>query len=185
MTDNSINMLPDNNLPTPMSIPSQSLQSSPIMSMPVAVADSYIWIWLFILIFIGLVVVAGYYYILYYYNTNSFSEAIEQAIKQFNKTTNELREDKWNTEHKDRITEDENDTLGKALKDAVLASQDGFTTREEPDTQLQLGKLNWCFIDETDGIRNCKEMETNTSYCLSGDIFPTRDICINPKLRTM
>jgi len=161
-------MLPDNNLPTPMSIPSQSLQSSPIMSMPVAVADSYIWIWLFILIFIGLVVVAGYYYILYYYNTNSFSEAIEQAIKQFNKTTNELREDKWNTEHKDRITEDENDTLGKALK-----------------TQLQLGKLNWCFIDETDGIRNCKEMETNTSYCLSGDIFPTRDICINPKLRTM
>jgi hypothetical protein len=190
MTDNSINPLLDN-VPSSV-IPNQPLQNSyTIPALTEESSSSYIWVWLFILILIGLFVVAGYYYILYYYNTYSFSEAIEKAIKQFNKTSNELREDKWNKEHKDRITEDEKDALGKAIDDALndtgLSTKDGFTSREENESipSSQLGQLNWCFIDEKDGIRNCKELETNTSYCLSGDIFPTRDICINPKLRSM
>jgi hypothetical protein len=179
MSDNSINPLPDNNLP--VAIPSQSFSTPTSES-----SYSYIWIWLFILILIGLFVVAGYYYILYYYNTISFSEAIEKAIKQFNKTSTELREDKWNKEHKDRIAEDDDvDPLDKAIKDALIPSKDGFTNQTETDPTSQLGKLNWCFIDEKDGIRNCNELDTTTSYCLSGDIFPTRDICINPKLRTI
>ena len=184
MTDNSISMLPDNNSPMP-SIPQSPSNPSPPITPVQQEESSYIWVWLFVLIFIGLVVVAGYYYILYYYNTYSFSEAIEKAMNQYNKTPTELREDKWNAEHKDRITEEDEDALGKAIKDALIPSKDGFTIREEVDTSSQLGKLNWCFIDEKDGIRNCEELNATTNYCLSGDIFPTRDICINPKLRTM
>jgi hypothetical protein len=44
------------------------------------------------------------------------------------------------------------------------------------------GKSGWCFIGEDRGFRSCAPVITSDT-CMSGDIFPSKDKCINPNLR--
>jgi hypothetical protein len=44
------------------------------------------------------------------------------------------------------------------------------------------GKAGWCFIGEDQGIRTCAEIGVNDG-CMSGDVFPSQEICMNPNLR--
>lgn len=44
------------------------------------------------------------------------------------------------------------------------------------------GHSGFCYIGEYKGFRSCASI-TESDKCLSGDIFPTREICINPNLR--
>ena len=44
------------------------------------------------------------------------------------------------------------------------------------------GKSGYCYIGEDRGFRNCIEVGENDT-CMSGDIFPSQEICINPNLR--
>lgn len=49
-------------------------------------------------------------------------------------------------------------------------------------TQKSKGKSGFCYIGEDRGFRSCIEVNENDT-CMSGDIFPTEEICINPSLR--
>lgn len=40
----------------------------------------------------------------------------------------------------------------------------------------------WCYVGDDRGERTCVRIGED-DQCMSGDIFPTQDICINPKLR--
>ena len=40
----------------------------------------------------------------------------------------------------------------------------------------------WCYVGTDKGFRSCAQIRNSTS-CLSGKIFPTKAICINPSLR--
>lgn len=42
-------------------------------------------------------------------------------------------------------------------------------------------KEEWCFIGESKGARYCALSEGN--QCMSGNIFPSKNICVNPKLK--
>ena len=53
----------------------------------------------------------------------------------------------------------------------------GKTTQSKPSS-----KSGWCFVGEDRGFRSCVSVNESQT-CMSGDIFPTRDICINPGLR--
>jgi len=44
------------------------------------------------------------------------------------------------------------------------------------------GKAGWCFIGDDNGTRTCARVGEN-QMCMSGDIFPTSEICVNPSLR--
>ena len=44
------------------------------------------------------------------------------------------------------------------------------------------GKSGYCYIGEDRGFRSCISVGENDT-CMSGDIFPTEAICINPNLR--
>ena len=44
------------------------------------------------------------------------------------------------------------------------------------------GKAGYCYIGEDRGYRSCMKVGERDS-CMSGEIFPTKDICINPNLR--
>lgn len=69
------------------------------------------------------------------------------------------------------------DSLDKALEDASR------THEVEPhDTYFTSGKQGWCFIGEDRGVRSCSEIGVN-DRCMSGDIFPTQQVCMNPNLR--
>jgi hypothetical protein len=50
----------------------------------------------------------------------------------------------------------------------------------DPDPAQEKG---WCFIGKNkDKLNVCSYVGVNDK-CMSGDIFPTKEICINPKLR--
>jgi len=49
-------------------------------------------------------------------------------------------------------------------------------------TQTSQSKSGFCYIGEDRGFRSCIEVNENDT-CLSGVIFPSRAICINPNLR--
>lgn len=80
-------------------------------------------------------------------------------------------------------------SLNKALNSAQAANNNSSNDYEADDinSSIQTGgssssKAGWCFIGEDRGIRTCAQVgESDT--CMSGDIFPSNEICINPKLR--
>ena len=43
-------------------------------------------------------------------------------------------------------------------------------------------KGGWCYVGTDRGFRSCIEIN-DSGKCMSGDIFPTRKVCINPSLR--
>ena len=44
------------------------------------------------------------------------------------------------------------------------------------------GKSGYCYVGEDRGFRSCVSVSPDDT-CMSGDIFPSMDICINPSLR--
>lgn len=75
-----------------------------------------------------------------------------------------------------------NDNLDKALSNAQYGGE------VHPDDSLSSiqsssGKSGWCFIGEQQGTRTCAELGVN-DQCMSGDVFPSREICMNPNLRS-
>ncbi len=61
------------------------------------------------------------------------------------------------------------------------------TAEPQPDTvgdvtQRQGGKSGYCYIGEDRGFRSCVKVG-NMDKCMSGNIFPTEAVCINPNLR--
>lgn len=54
---------------------------------------------------------------------------------------------------------------------------------DETESNVQsIDGKGYCYVGTDRGFRTCVSVN-NADECLSGDIFPTRDICINPKLR--
>jgi len=57
-----------------------------------------------------------------------------------------------------------------------------YNATEATSSLYSEGKSGWCYIGQEKGFRSCAKVETNDK-CMSGDIFPTQEICINPNLR--
>ena len=82
----------------------------------------------------------------------------------------------------------QNNTLNKALNTAAVnntsQNNQGYEA-DESTSSIQRGtnlKSGWCYIGEDRGFRTCAEVGVNDT-CMSGDIFPSQEICINPNLR--
>lgn len=146
------------------------------------------WTWVLIFLLIGASLLAGYYYILYFYDATSLEYAIEKAIKHFNATTAEARGVTGATGDTGYTSDTEEEYTKKRIVKKVLdkvlddASSEGFSTFTPT---APLGGLNWSMIDNNNMLLSDPSEPQITDDCMSGDIFPTRSICINPKLRTM
>ena len=68
-----------------------------------------------------------------------------------------------------------NRALSHAKKQPPLP--DDATSRTQ-----RTGKSGYCYIGEDRGFRSCIKVGENDT-CMSGDIFPTHAICVNPRLR--
>jgi hypothetical protein len=96
--------------------------------------NGYMWLWMLVIIVIGLCLLGGYYYILYFYDSYTLDEAIEKAIKQFNQTNAGLREDTGNTGDTGTKEEEEEEVLTKVLDDA---STEGFSNYTPVSSNIQ------------------------------------------------
>ena len=82
------------------------------------------------------------------------------------------------------------DNLNKALNSATPSlthkSEPGYSA-DDSYSSIQMSKSasksGWCFIGEDRGFRTCSQVGSNDK-CMSGDIFPSQEICVNPKLRS-
>ena len=74
-----------------------------------------------------------------------------------------------------------NNTIGKKYKPKKTPptpnDTNDLTQKNKPKS-----KSGFCYIGEDRGFRSCIEVGKG-DVCMSGDIFPTQDICINPNLR--
>lgn len=66
----------------------------------------------------------------------------------------------------------------KELKDLVVPEEDSSSS----DIQKHKSKAGFCYVGEDRGYRSCVEV-SDADICMSGDIFPTREVCVNPSLR--
>jgi hypothetical protein len=81
----------------------------------------------------------------------------------------------------------QNNTLNKALnnsnvKQNIGQSQDYLADDANSSIQKSQSKGGFCYIGDDRGNRSCMRVNENDS-CMSGEIFPTNEICINPSLR--
>ena len=98
--------------------------------------------------------------------------------------------------------------VGDSIKDAVDVSEKALGIANQPtlkqdinvnkkkspiiavpdssDSMLQTSKAKkkagYCYIGEDRGFRSCVKVNKD-DVCMSGEIFPTQQICINPSLR--
>jgi hypothetical protein len=81
-----------------------------------------------------------------------------------------------------------NNALNKSLNTATASTNSNNNNdyqADESTSTIQSGgnKSGWCYIGEDRGFRSCVEVGQQDT-CLSGDIFPSKDICVNPNLRS-
>lgn len=82
-----------------------------------------------------------------------------------------------------------NNPLNLALNDNATRqdlnkeqSNDAEYEADDSRSFLNSRKEGWCFIGENNGARVCGEVGLNDD-CMSGNIFPSREICVNPNVR--
>jgi len=77
------------------------------------------------------------------------------------------------------VKQDDSAALETALSHAKKQPPrpDDATSRTQ-----RTGKSGYCYIGEDRGFRSCVKVGEQDT-CMSGDIFPTQAICINPRLR--
>jgi len=73
------------------------------------------------------------------------------------------------------------ESVKKALEYA-LKNQNPVADDATSSTQIPRSKSGYCYIGEDRGFRSCIEVSQDMN-CMSGDIFPTMDVCVNPRLR--
>lgn len=75
-------------------------------------------------------------------------------------------------------------TLNKALNTAQSQQpqQQDYQANEASSSVYTSGKSGWCYIGNDRGFRSCALVNENDT-CMSGDIFPSQEICMNPNLR--
>jgi hypothetical protein len=76
-------------------------------------------------------------------------------------------------------------TLNKAINSAQSKeTNNNDYEADEASSNIQSGtpKPGWCYVGEDRGFRTCAQVGINDK-CMSGDIFPSQELCINPNLR--
>lgn len=76
-----------------------------------------------------------------------------------------------------------NKSLNKSTNEKIIGSTHEFTADDSTSSiQKPQTKGGYCYIGEERGHRSCMRVNEEDK-CMSGEIFPTRDICVNPNLR--
>jgi hypothetical protein len=75
-----------------------------------------------------------------------------------------------------------NNGLQKQQQEQQQQQKQDYEASEASSTVNTTGSVAWCYVGEDRGFRTCAQVGVNDK-CMSGDIFPTNELCINPNLR--
>lgn len=120
-------------------------------------------------------------------STNVAAGALTGGVNMLEKGLQLTPEEKSQDQQQSQSQQSLGDSEESALLAKGLANLKKMTPSPDDATSVtQSGgrsKSGYCYIGEDRGFRSCIKVGENDE-CMSGDIFPTMDICINPNLRT-
>jgi len=98
-----------------------------------------------------------------------------------NANTKETKEENEDDEEEgvlknERKIENRSQDVSNSIKNLIVKKEDKIP---EPSSSEQHG---YCYIGKQNNVRHCAKVSSK-SKCMSGDIFPTMDLCVNPKIR--
>ena len=106
-----------------------------------------------------------------------------------NKLNSNVTRNKIDDKKKDEEDSNVKDKKNKQYEGKAREPKDKEPVKKgpEPDdagskTQSKASKTGFCYIGEDRGFRSCIRVN-QVDTCMSGDILPTKDLCINPNLR--
>jgi hypothetical protein len=78
-----------------------------------------------------------------------------------------------------------NNTMNKAINTSKTqqSNNNEYEPNQAQSSVASSGKTGWCYVGKEEGYRTCINVGQD-DVCMSGDIFPSQEICINPSLRT-
>ena len=123
-------------------------------------------------------------------------DVLQQTIGQRNDQRNDEGNDEGNDQRNDQRNDEGNDegndqksqgrpemSSNAALQRALSHAKKQPPQPDDATSRTQrTGKSGYCYIGEDRGFRSCIQVGENDT-CMSGDIFPTHAICVNPRLR--
>jgi hypothetical protein len=95
-------------------------------------------------------------------------EAVEEAVEA--EETTLLKNERKLAERNREVSSEVKDTINKKEK------------TDPAPLQTSTQEHGYCYIGKNNNVRNCAKVSSKNK-CMSGDIFPTMDLCINPNLR--
>lgn len=108
-------------------------------------------------------------------------EEVEEDIEKTKESAKRSIAKKLNLEESVKKCDNpKKEDLMKALDNA--AQTDAYMADDASSSIQSVNKSRWCLIGEENGVRNCVKLD-DSQKCMSGDIFPSNDVCINPNVR--
>lgn len=164
------------------------------------------WFWIKTLFLILMIVVLGLN--IYYYMTEGvtlFAKMLGQGVENTAEETKRGAEaiekvllepeESKNIDKKEDTIESKKEVISK-LRQRIHKGKNSKKDKKEeekipksvpsPDLSshddLNHQKKQYCYVGNLGGKRHCAEIE-QSDKCISGDIFPTESLCVNPNLR--
>jgi hypothetical protein len=154
---------------------------------------SFLFYFFYFLIFVFLC----FFIIAYFYPDSSFRNIYNYFLKEISGKPSPHEDKSKNNPEKDESILEINTTQEILVPDNNKISLDDAVDQYmelQNQANSNLGKINYlpprqytnkegsCLIGNDRGFNSCINVGRN-DYCMSGDIYPTKDICINPSLR--
>ena len=118
-------------------------------------------------------------------SSTSAIDNLQSTIKQdkiTSITTTDTKEDEEEEEDSalknERKIEKRVQDVSDSVKNLIVTKEDKLPQPNRTDSS----NYGFCYIGRENNIRHCAKVSSKTK-CMSGDIFPTMDLCINPKIR--
>lgn len=181
--------------PSTSSVPSKT-SAQPLLKPPTTIETENKSTNTFVLMIMSIVIIIIIIFVAWHYIVKYFPELKEKIHKFFkinSKESSDEKQDQNSDQNSDsNIAPDPADeskqSKSKPPDSSMFSTSNNLNSNDILDYLLSKDKENeesekgeWCFIGSSNNTRHCSIMEGNK--CMSGNVFPTRDLCVNPKLK--
>ena len=125
----------------------------------------------------------------YFLNANNVTVTKEESEEEYTipKSSKEIKKEELEKEieeMEENINQEEiNNNVTKESNLKVNKDNSEYNASDSKDNNSTIvSDGSFCYIGKNKGYRSCIELNSG-DQCMSGEIFPTMDICINPNLR--
>jgi hypothetical protein len=188
ITDNLFRTDVESDIRSPPSVPSVP---TPETGSSFSFFGFFQWTWLLWLVIV--IVVAGLIYLGYQQRDNivSFYDNIVKSLRTPETSSQASSPQTPSPQEQDKEKDEKlNQILNSSLPEKPIPSDDEEPqppySADDANSSIQgnktIHKSGWCYIGEDRGFRACARVK-ETDLCMSGDIFPNQEICMNPNLR--